>query len=42
MEERYSAIASELGLVRVDGRAPREEVEAAVLSLVDSVIRRSP
>jgi len=42
MEERYSAIASELGLIRVDGRAPREHVEAAVLSLVDSLIRRSP
>lgn len=42
MEERYSAVASELGLIRVDGRAPREEVEAAVLSLVDSLIRRSP
>jgi thymidylate kinase len=42
MEERYSAIASELGLVRVDGRAPREDVEAAVLSLVDSLTRRSP
>jgi thymidylate kinase len=42
MEERYSAVASELGLIRVDGRAPREDVEAAVLSLVDSVIRRSP
>jgi thymidylate kinase len=42
MEERYSAVASELGLIRVDGRAPREDVEAAVLSLVDSLIRRSP
>jgi len=42
MEERYSAVASELGLIRVDGRAPREDVEAAVLSLVDSVIRQSP
>ena len=42
MEERYSAVASELGLIRVDGRAPREDVEAAVLSLVDSVTRRSP
>lgn len=42
MEERYSAVASELGLIRVDGRAPREDVEAAVFSLVDSLIRRSP
>ena len=42
MEERYSAVASELGLIRVDGRAPREDVEATVLSLVDSLIRRSP
>ena len=42
MEERYSTLASELGLVRVDGRAPREDVEAAVLALVDSAIRRSP
>ncbi|MGH2838072.1 MAG: hypothetical protein ACRDJY_06965, partial [Thermoleophilaceae bacterium] len=42
MEERYGAVATELGLVRIDGRAPRAHVEAAVLSLVDSVIRRSP
>jgi hypothetical protein len=37
MEERYASVATELGLVRIDGRAPREDVEAAVLALVDSL-----
>lgn len=42
MEERYSAVATELGLVRVDGRARREDVEASVLALVDSLTSAAP
>ena len=38
MEEKYAALAPELGLIRVDGRAPREHVEATVVALVDSLI----
>jgi hypothetical protein len=38
MEARYAALAPELRLIRVDGRAPREDVEATIVALVDSLI----
>ena len=38
MEERYSALGSELGLIPVDGRASREEIQAVVIALVDSLV----
>ncbi len=38
MEQRYAALAGEQGLIAVDGRAPREEVESVVLALVDSLV----
>jgi thymidylate kinase len=38
MEERYPVLAAEFGLIAVDGTAPRDEVEAVVLALVDSLV----
>ncbi len=38
MEERYPVLAAEFGLIQVDGTAPREEVEAIVLAIVDSLV----
>ena len=38
MEERYPVLAREFGLIPVDGRAPRGEVESVVLALVDSLL----
>jgi thymidylate kinase len=40
MEERYPILASEFGLIPLDGRAPRDEVESVVLALVDSLLAR--
>ena len=41
MEERYPIVAAEFGLIPVDGTAPREEVEAIILALVESVMERA-
>lgn len=38
MERGYAALAPELGLIPVDSRRPRREVEAVVIALVDSLV----
>ena len=38
MEERYPILAAEFGLIALDGTAPKEEVEAVMLALVDSLL----
>ena len=38
MERRYGELAPALGLIHVDGRAPRAQVESVVVALVDSVV----
>jgi thymidylate kinase len=42
MARRYAELAPELGLVPVDGRAPREELESVILALVDSLTATRP
>ena len=39
MEREYRELAPELGLVPLDGRAPRADVEAVLVALVDSLAR---
>jgi thymidylate kinase len=38
MEGRYAELAPQLGLIPIDARAPRAQVEAIVLALVDSLL----